>query len=171
MFCINLQSQKQPVFWNEMIRFVWWQETQTFSWIYLISILILALGALKIMSSKRRLNVTWWRLIHHRCLLFLWSIVKSLSHLMRCDLNGNTFFTANNKRQASKVKWNTMRWWNLFDDLRFAHFEAFGSVKKRPFGSPVDLAPFLTSLIAGLARHMAMQQHAVSENSVSFIYD
>lgn len=57
---------------------------------------------------------------------------------------------------------------------RFEHLLATGSVKKRPFGSPVDLAPlFFTSLIAGfgLARHTTIQQHAVSENSVSFIYE
>jgi hypothetical protein len=55
-------------------------------------------------------------------------------------------------------------------DLRFEHLVGTGSVKKRPLGSPVDLAwLFLTSLIA--ARQKAMQQHAVSENSVSFIYE
>lgn len=59
-------------------------------------------------------------------------------------------------------------------NLRFEHLAGTGRVRKRPFGSPVpDLlaALFLTSLIAGLARHMMMQQHTESEKSVIFIYE
>jgi hypothetical protein len=55
-------------------------------------------------------------------------------------------------------------------DLRFEHLAGTGSVRNLPFGSPFPLAwLFLTSLIA--AKQKAMQQHAVSENSVSFIYE
>lgn len=61
--------------------------------------------------SKSRLNVTWWRLIHDRCLL-LWSLVKNLSHLMRCDLNGNTFFTVNKQKTGVMMMEKIKSWMN-----------------------------------------------------------